>query len=105
VSAAFAAAGTPQTIGPRMGDVLREAGALDAQLLGLQGYAGPEDASGPPMLTAAVKSLAPAIERYGLADVATLDLDSFEERLRAEVRAAGAVLVLPTLVAAWGHVA
>src|SRR4051794_3282984 len=105
VSAAFAAAGTPQTIGPRMGDVLRAAGAFDAQVLGLQGYAGPDDASGPPMLAAAVRSLAPAMERYDLADVASLDLDSFEDRLRAEVRAAGAVLVLPTLVAAWGHVA
>ncbi|HEX5087025.1 MAG TPA: class I SAM-dependent methyltransferase [Nocardioides sp.] len=103
VNAAFAAAGTPQTIGPHLGGLLREAGAADARVLGLQGYAGPDDASGPPMLSAVVRGLAPALEKYGIADVAALRLDTFEERLTAEVREAGAVLVLPTLVAGWGH--
>jgi ubiquinone/menaquinone biosynthesis C-methylase UbiE len=103
VNAAFAAAGTPQTIGPQLGHLLREAGAIDPHLLGLQGYAGPDDANGPPMLAAVVRSLAPAIERYGIADLATLELDTLEERIATEVRTAGAVLVLPTLVAAWGH--
>lgn len=103
VHAAFAAAGTPQTIGPRLREYLLEAGAADAQVLGLQGYAGPDDPQGPPMLAAVLQSLAPALERYGLADVASLDLDTVEDRIREEVRAAGAVLVLPTLVAGWGH--
>jgi ubiquinone/menaquinone biosynthesis C-methylase UbiE len=100
VNAAFAAAGTPQTIGPHLGNVLREAGATDPQLLGLQGYAGPDDADGPPMLTAVLKSLAPAIEKYGIADVPSLGLDTIQDRMAAEARAAGAVFVLPTLVAA-----
>jgi ubiquinone/menaquinone biosynthesis C-methylase UbiE len=103
VTAAFAAAGTPQTIGPHLGNLLREAGADDSQLLGLQGYAGPDDVSGPPMLAAVVSSLAPAMEKYGIADVASLGLDSLRDRIASEVRDAGAVLVLPTLVAAWGH--
>jgi hypothetical protein len=55
------------------------------------------------MLAAVVRSLAPAIERYGIADVASLDLDTLEERITTEVREAGAVVVLPTLVAAWGR--
>jgi ubiquinone/menaquinone biosynthesis C-methylase UbiE len=103
VNAAFAAAGTPQTIGPHLGDILRDAGAADAQLLGFQGYAGPDDEHGPPMLTAVLASLAPALDKYGIADVASLELDTYQDRLTAEVREAGAVLVLPTLVAAWGH--
>jgi SAM-dependent methyltransferase len=103
VNAAFAAAGTPQTIGPHLRDLLRDAGAADAQALGLQGYAGPDEPNGPPMLAAVVRSLAPAMERYGIADVASLGLDTLEERIATEVREAGAVLVLPTLVAAWGH--
>jgi len=103
VDAAFAAAGTPQTIGPHLAGLLREAGAPDARILGLQGYAGVDDPAGPPMLAAVVRSLAPAIERYGLADVAALELDTFEDRIAAEMREADAVAVLPTLVAAWGH--
>jgi SAM-dependent methyltransferase len=101
-NAAFAAAGTPQTIGPHLGLLLKEAGAADAQVLGLQGYAGPDD-PGVHMLAAVVRSLAPAIERYRIADVESLGLDTLGERIAAELRDAGAVLVLPTLVAAWGH--
>jgi ubiquinone/menaquinone biosynthesis C-methylase UbiE len=103
VTAAFAAAGTPQNIGPHLGNVLREAGAADALVVGLQGYAGPDDAAGPPMLAAVVRSLAPAFEKYGIADVASLELDTLEDRIASEVREAAAVLVLPTLVVAWGH--
>jgi hypothetical protein len=102
-TAAFAAARTPQTIGPRMGQVLAEAGALEPQVLGLQGYSGPDDMTGPTLLAAVLQSLAPAIERYGIADVASLGLDTFRDRVAAEVRDAGAVMVLPTLVAAWGR--
>ena len=101
-NAAFVAAGTPQTIGPHLGVLLEEAGAVDVQVLGLQGYAGPDD-PGVQMLAAVVRSLAPAMERYGIAEVESLGLDTLGERMVAELRQAGAVLVLPTLVAAWGH--
>jgi hypothetical protein len=55
------------------------------------------------MLAAVVQSLAPAIEKYGIADVASLELETYAERLAAEMKEADAVAVLPTLVAAWGH--
>jgi len=103
VSAAFAAAGTPQTIGPRLGVILEAAGARDVQVLGLQRYAGPHDPDAPRMLAAVVQSLAPAIEKYGIADVASLELETYADRLAAEMKEADAVAVLPTLVAAWGH--
>jgi ubiquinone/menaquinone biosynthesis C-methylase UbiE len=103
VNVAFAAAGTPQTIGPRLGLILEAAGARDVQVLGLQRYAGPHDPDAPRMLAAVVQSLAPAIEKYGIADVASLELETYAERLAAEMKEADAVAVLPTLVAAWGH--
>jgi SAM-dependent methyltransferase len=103
LNGAFAAAGTPQTLGPHLAGMLREAGAEDAQALGLQAYLAPDNPSGPAMLAAVITSLAPAIERHGLADAAELDLPTLRERIAAECRAACATMVVPTLVAAWGH--
>ena len=50
-----------------------------------------------------IGSLAPAIAGHGLADAAELDLPTLHERIAAEAQAAGAAMVVPTLVAAWGH--
>jgi hypothetical protein len=103
VVAAFAAAGQPQSMGPHLAEMLREAGAEGARSLGLQRYFGPDDPSGPALLTGVVNSLLPAIERHGLADVASLGVETLRERVAAELLEARAVLVAPTLVAAWAR--
>ena len=74
MNAAFAAVGTPQTLGPHLAVMLREAGATDAQSLGLQAYLAPDDPTGPAMLSAVIGSLVPAITGHGLADPAELDI-------------------------------
>ena len=103
MNAAFAAVGTPQTLGPHLAGMLREAGASDAQSLGLQAYLAPDDPTGPAMLAGVIGSLAPAIEGHGLATAAELDLPTLRERIAAEAREARAAMIVPTLVAAWGH--
>ncbi len=103
MNAAFAAVGTPQTLGPHLAGMLREAGAADAQSLGLQAYLDPEDPLGPAMLAGVIGSLVPAIAAHGLADPAELDVATLRDQIAAEAKAAGAAMVVPTLVAAWGH--
>ena len=103
LNGAFAAVGTPQTLGPHLAGILREAGAADAQSLGLQAYLAPEDPLGPAMLAGVISSLAPAIEGHGLATADELDLPTLRDRIATEAREAGAAMVVPTLVAAWGH--
>jgi SAM-dependent methyltransferase len=103
LNAAFAAVGTPQTLGPHLAVMLREAGAGDAQSLGLQAYLAPDDPAGPVMLSAVIGSLVPAITAHGLADPAELDIAELREQIAAEAREAGAAMIPPTLVAAWGH--
>ena len=56
MNAAFTAVGTPQTLGPRLAGMLREAGAADAQGLGLQAYLEPDDPLGPAMLAGVIGS-------------------------------------------------
>jgi SAM-dependent methyltransferase len=103
VVAAFEAAGQPQSMGPHLSELLREAGAEGATSLGLQRYFGPDDPNGPALLTGVVSSLLPAIERHGLADVAALGVDTLRERVAAEIAEARAVMLAPTLVAAWAR--
>jgi SAM-dependent methyltransferase len=103
LNAAFAAVGTPQTLGPHLAGMLRDAGLADAQSLGLQAYLAPDDPMGPAMLAGVIASLAPAIESHGLADAAELDLPTLRDRIAQEQQDSGAAVVVPTLVAAWGH--
>ena len=103
MNAAFAAVGTPQTLGPHLAVMLREAGLDDAQSLGLQAYLASDDPTGPAMLAAVIGSLVPAISGHGLADPAELDVPTLREQLTAELRESRAAVIPPTLVAAWGH--
>jgi SAM-dependent methyltransferase len=103
LNAAFAAAGTPQTLGPHLAGLLRRAGAVDATSIGFQTYLPPEDPGGAGMIVAVISSLLPTIAKHGIADVDALDMGTLHQRLTAEVREAGAAIVVPTLVAAWTH--
>lgn len=103
LNAAFDAVGTPQTLGPHLGSLLRESGLEDADSLGLQGYLTPDDPAGPAMLVGAMMSLIPAIASHGLADPATLDPISMREQLTIALLESHAAVIPPTLVAAWGH--
>ena len=40
---------------------------------------------------------------HGIATADELDIATLEQRITDEVRAAGAVIVLPTVVGAWGR--
>ena len=49
------------------------------------------------------RTLLPTMERLGVATAAEVDVDTLEERLRAEVRALGTVALTPPLVGAWAR--
>ena len=55
------------------------------------------------LLTAVVRSLAPAIIRHGIATAEQLDLETLEARLVEAVQRANAVILLPTVAGAWGY--
>ena len=50
-----------------------------------------------------LRTLAPTIVANGIATEEELDLDTLDERLRLQIDAAGAVLLPPTIVGAWGR--
>ena len=57
--------------------------------------------AGPALLTETIRSMLPAIEQFGLASAAEIDIDTFEDRMRAELDAADATMSSPLLVSAW----
>jgi len=100
----FRAAGAWPRIGARLGTILEDAGLTGTTTFGVQPYFSPRDPAGPLLVAGIVRSMAPAIIRHGIATEEQLGLATLEERLGEAVREAGAVILLPTVVGAWGYV-
>ena len=103
VTAAFRQAGASPAIGTRLALLLAEAGLVDVQGFGVQGYIAPGDPRGPALLSGVLRTLAPQIAAAGLATPQQIGIDTFEARVADAVQFAGAVILPPTLVGAWGR--
>lgn len=103
IGAGFRAAGADPTIGARLALLLREAGFADVATIGLQSYLAADDPRGPMMVAGVVRSLAPQIVAAGIATEDELGLDTLQARLEDAVARAGAVVMLPAVVGAWGR--
>src|SRR3954447_17832213 len=96
LSAAFSRAGIEPALGPRLWDVLEQAGLSPSGMLAVQPHFGPGDPDGPWTLTGIVRTLLGVIESTGVATAAEIDIDTLEERLAAEA----AVFAHPPLFSA-----
>ena len=100
---AFRAAGARPHIGATLGRILDAAGLADVRTFGVQAYLGPQDPAGPALLAGVVRSLSPAILQHGIATAEKMDLPTLQERFTDAVREANAVILPPTVSAAWGR--
>lgn len=103
VETAFRGAGADPRIGARLAPLLRDGNLSDVMTFGIQPYLSPDTPPGTGLLADVVRALAKPIVAAGLATEAELDVDTLEERINGALRDAGAVLVPPTLVGAWGR--
>ena len=99
---AFDAAGASPRIGARLASILTKAGLRDVTTFGLQGYLQPGDPAAAQLLGGVVRSLAPAIVKYGIATEDQLGLATIEKRIGEALVQADAVLLPPTVAGAWG---
>lgn len=102
IEAGFRSAGADPRIGARAAELLRRAGFADVATFGIQAYSGPADPIGPLLLAGVVRSLARQIVEHGIADEAELGLETLQQRIAEQVAAREAVILLPTVVGAWG---
>jgi SAM-dependent methyltransferase len=101
VEAAFRAAGADPHVGARLAPLLGEAGFADVSTFGIQAYLPPS--SGAALLAAVARSLHDTIVRHGIASEEEIGVETLTERLQREVEAAGAIVLPPTVVGAWGR--
>jgi hypothetical protein len=99
--AAFCRAGADPAIGMRLGSLLAAAGLSDVSSVGIQEYIPPGDPRGVALLAGVVRTLAVAEGPTALPP--ELALETLDRRLAEEVEGAGATVVPPTLVGAWGR--
>jgi len=104
VMRAFEAAGASPRIGARLGTILARAGLENVATLGIQGYLQPGDPAAGHLLGGVIRSLAPAIVRYGIATPEELDLEGIDARITEQLKRRDAVLLPPTVSGAWGRV-
>ena len=97
---AFAKGGIA-TIGPRLWDVHREAGLRPLGMIGIQPHFGPDDPAGVALADGVIRTVAPLIERTGVATAGEIGVETFAHRLRDELQRNSAVLASPILLSAW----
>jgi ubiquinone/menaquinone biosynthesis C-methylase UbiE len=100
--AGLRAANADPTVGARLAVLLREARFADVATMGVQNYHAPDDPRTAEMFAEVIRSIAPAIIGAGIATEDELGLDTLQDRIERAQAAADAVVLPPTLVAAWG---
>ena len=100
---AFGAAGASPRIGARLAVILEQADLENVSTVGVQAYVPPHDRTGANLLAGVVRSLSTAIVQHGIATAEQLALPTLEDRIADELRRGDAVMLLPTVVGAWGH--
>jgi SAM-dependent methyltransferase len=97
---AFARAGLVM-LGPRLWAVVQEAGLRPLGMIGIQPHHGPGDPVGIAVAVETIRLAAPMIVGTGVATAEEIGLETFEQRLRDELRRASAVIANPMLLGAW----
>jgi ubiquinone/menaquinone biosynthesis C-methylase UbiE len=104
ITETFQRAGIEQSLGARLWQVLSDAGVRPAGMLGVQPHYGPDNPGGSALLGGIVRTLAPVMERTGVATAEEVGPDTLVGRVARELAAHQAVFAHPMLMSAWGTV-
>ena len=104
VITAFERAGAELDMGLRLDATFRAAGLSPPEPYAAARPVAGADSAGYAVLAAVTRSLLPAIERFGIATQAEVDIDTLADRLREATVAADACWLSPVMVGAWARV-
>ncbi len=88
-------------MGLKLYPVFVEAGLPVPSMLAEAVIGGGVDSPVPSILAELIRSLLPAMERYGIASRAEVAVETLADRLRAEVVSGGGCMATPFLIGAW----
>jgi SAM-dependent methyltransferase len=103
LQAAFQHAGAETQMGDKLYQTYRAAGLPGPQLQFAAYASGAPDWGGYTIYAEVLRTLLPLIVKAGIATEAEVDIDTLEDRMRAEVVAHGGILKMPDLVSAWAR--
>ena len=101
ITEAFARGGIQPSLGARLWAVVREAGLRPLGMTGVQPHFGPGDPAAAGLLAGIIRTIAPLIERTGVATAEQIGVGTFAQRLQAELEKTSAVVAHPILLSAW----
>jgi SAM-dependent methyltransferase len=104
VIAAFERAGAEVDMGLKLDATFRAAGLPPPECYAAARPVAGADSAGYAVFAAVARSLLPAIEKFGIATAAEVDIDTLAQRLRDETVAANACWLSPVLVGAWARI-
>jgi SAM-dependent methyltransferase len=104
VVAAFERAGAEVDMGLKLDATFRAAGLQPPECYAAARPVAGADSAGYAVFAAVVRALLPAIEKFGIATAAEVEIDTLAGRLRDETVAADACWLSPVLVGAWARI-
>jgi SAM-dependent methyltransferase len=96
----FQRSGADSGLGPKLHGIFKAAGLPDPRMR-VDGLIYGSNGAGPALLAETIRAMLPAIEHFGLATAREINIDTLEERMRAELAAASATMSSPLLISAW----
>jgi SAM-dependent methyltransferase len=104
VITAFERAGAEPDMGLKLPATFRATGLAEPESYAAARPVAGADSAGYEVLAAVTRSLLPAIEKFGIATAAEVDIDTLADRLRDATVAADACWLSPVMVGAWARI-
>ena len=99
---AFAQAGIEMEMGHKLYQTFKAAG-LPAPQMEIDGFIGGVEDISPTLFANVVRMLVPQLEALGVASADEIQVDTLEERMRADLTRTGGVMSTPLLIGAWAR--
>lgn len=99
---AFARAGIEMEMGHKLYQTFKAAG-LPAPQMEIDGFIGGVEDISPSLFVNVVRTLVPQLEALGVASADQIQIDTLEERMRADLEKTGGVMSTPLLIGAWAR--
>lgn len=99
----FRRTGNPTTMGSRLPQVFRAAGLPDPQTIARTRLEAAPAFESTRYLAATVSSLVPMMEKFGVARVGEVQIDTLAVRMQDDLVAANATIIMPLMVSAWAR--
>jgi hypothetical protein len=96
----FRHSGADSEIGPKLLGIFKAAGLPEPEMR-VDGLIYGSMGAGPKLLADTIRAILPAVEQIGLATAGEVDIDTLEDRMRAELAAADSTMSSPLLISAW----